>query len=251
MILDEIIKNKQEEIRNLVVPKIDTPESPRNFREALFRSDKIKLIAEIKKQSPSAGIIREIFDPEELAKTYEKAGASAISVLTDKKFFGGSIEDLKNARAACSLPILRKDFIIDARQIHESKAIGADAILLIVKVLGLEKTVKFLKITKELGMDALVETHNSDEVEIAFMAGAEIIGINNRDLKIFRVDFKNTLSLINKYPDLKDRILVSESGIKRAKQVEELHKAGVSAILVGESLLKARDISSKVSELIS
>jgi len=256
MILDEIIKNKQEEIKN--IPTVETCHgmslrfaAPVSFREALFRSDKIKLIAEIKKQSPSAGIIRESFNPEELAKIYEKAGASAISVLTDQKFFGGSAEDLKKARAACSLPILRKDFIIDAKQIYESKAIGADAILLIVKVLGLEKTMEFLKITKELGMEALVETHNSDEVEIAFMAGAEIIGINNRDLKVFRVDFKNTLNLIKRYPELKDRILVSESGIKRAKQVQQLHQAGVSAILVGETLLKARDIPKKIKELVN
>ncbi|NQU17658.1 MAG: indole-3-glycerol phosphate synthase TrpC [Candidatus Saganbacteria bacterium] len=224
--------------------------SPVSFRQALLRSDKIKLIAEIKKQSPSAGIIRADFDPAELAKTYEKAGASAISVLTDQKFFGGSIEDLKKVKAACSLPVIQKDFIIDEKQIHQAKAAGADAILLIVKVLGLEKTIEFLKITRELGMDALVETHNSDEVEFAFMAGAEIIGVNNRDLKVFRVDFKNTLNLINKYPDLKDRILVSESGIKHTKHVKQLHQAGVSAILVGESLLRAKDIAAKIAELL-
>ncbi|MFC1496644.1 indole-3-glycerol-phosphate synthase [Candidatus Margulisiibacteriota bacterium] len=195
-------------------------------------------------------IIREIFDPTELAKTYEKAGASAISVLTDEKYFGGSIEDLQKAKAACSLPILRKDFIIDKKQIYQSKAIGADAILLIARILDYPTLLEFLRITKELVMDALVETHNSDEIEMAMMANAEIIGINNRDLSVFRVDFKNTLKLIERYPDLKEQILVSESGIKNKKHVEQLKNAGVSAILVGESLLKAGDISSKVKELL-
>ena len=208
------------------------------------------MIAEVKKQSPSAGVICPNFDPVKIAKIYEKAGASAISVLTDQKFFGGSIEDLKKVKAAVKIPVLRKDFIIDEKQIYESMAAGADAILLIVKVLGLQQLKEFLKITEKLKMDALVEIHNSDEAEMALEAGAEIIGINNRDLQTFRVDFKNTLGLIKKYPELKNRILVSESGIKNSKQVSELHAAGVSAILVGESLLKAKDISAKIAELI-
>jgi indole-3-glycerol phosphate synthase len=251
MILDDIIKQKEFEIADLSIPNLDDLIPSRNFKNALARSEKMKLIAEIKKQSPSAGIIRQNFDPAELAKTYEKAGASALSVLTDNKFFGGSLEDLKKAREACSLPVLRKDFIIDEKQIYESKAAGADAILLICKILGFEKLVEFLKITKELEMDALVETHNSDEVEMAFMANAQIIGINNRDLKIFRVDFKNTLKLIERYPDLKTGILISESGIKKPKQVHALKEAGVSAILVGESLLKSPDITKKIKELIN
>lgn len=253
MILDDIIKNKREEIKNMgPVPAIH--ELPRrSFKSALLRSDKIKLIAEIKKQSPSAGIICKDFDPVKIAKTYEKAGASAISVLTDQKFFGGSIEDLKKVATSrdLSLPILRKDFIIDEKQIYEAKAAGADAILLIVKVLGPEKLKAFLELTKKLGMDALVETHNSKEIEIALMLDADIIGINNRDLKVFRVDFKNTIKLIEKHPELKERILVSESGIKKPEQVKQLHAAGVSAILVGESLLKAKDISAKIAELLT
>lgn len=251
MILDDIIKNKEEEVSRLEAPEIKKISASRGFKDALKRTEKIKLIAEIKRKSPSAGIIREDFNPAELAKIYRKAGASAISVLTDEKFFGGKLEDIKIAKKACSLPILRKDFIIDAKQIYESKAAGADAILLIVKILGVEKLVEFLKITKELQMDALVEVHNSDEVEMAFLADAEIIGINNRDLRVFRVDFKNTLRLIERYPDLKEMILVSESGIKNAKQVKTLCEAGVSAILVGESLLKSRDIKAKISDIMN
>lgn len=250
MILDEIIKNKEEEVKNLTIPSFERVKSPRSFKEVLERSDKIKLIAEIKKQSPSAGIIQEGFNPEELAKTYEACGASAISVLTDKKYFGGSLEDLKAARAACSLPILRKDFIIDEKQIYEAKLYGADAVLLIAKVLGHKKLQGFLTVTKNLHLDALVETHNSKEVELTLETDAEIIGINNRDLQTFQVNFKNTLSLIEKYPELKGKILVSESGIKHAKQVQQLHQAGISGILVGESLLKANNISKKVTELI-
>lgn len=253
MILDEIIKQKREEIKNLTIPAIPCPSLPFPaipFKAALQRSDKIKLIAEIKKQSPSAGVICKDFDPVKLAEIYEKAGASAISVLTDQKFFGGSLDDLKKVKAAVKIPVLRKDFIIDEKQIYEAAAAGADAILLIVKILEFEQLKKFLEITKELGMDALVETHNSKEVEIALMLNADIIGINNRDLSVFRVDFKNTIKLIEKHPELKEKILVSESGIKHAKQVSELYNAGVSAILVGESLLKSENIAGKIAEIL-
>jgi len=198
------------------------------------------VIAEIKKASPSAGLIAKSFDPVEIAKNYERAGANAISVLTDSKFFQGSLEHLKNVRNAVSLPLLRKDFIWDRAQIAESAANGADAILLIVAALAQDQLVRLLKGAKEFRLDALVEVHSVDELQRALEAGAEIVGINNRNLATFDVDLAVTEELCRDVPD--EIVLVSESGIKTPQDVARVKACGVDAILVGEALMR-REIS--------
>lgn len=258
MILDDIIFNKRQEVTALKVKysgkdllrfaKCITP--PRDFLKA-FPQGKMSLIAEIKKASPSAGVIREDFEPITLAKTYEESGAAAVSVLTDEKFFQGKIDYLKLAKESTTIPILRKDFIIDESQIYEARIGGADAILLIVRILTDEELVSFLKLTHELGMNALVEVHNAEEAERALKTDAKIIGINNRDLENFKVDHQNTVHLIKKYPDLKKRIIISESGIKSKADIETLKKAGVNGVLVGETILKSNNIPAKIQELFA
>ena len=209
----------------------------RDFRSALHRDDeKLAVIAEIKKASPSAGVIAKSFKPIEIAKNYERSGANAISVLTDSKFFQGSLEHLRNVRNAVSLPLLRKDFIWDRAQIAESAANGADAILLIVAALTQDQLVRLLKSAKEFRLDALVEVHSIDELQRALEAGTEIVGINNRDLATFDVDLAVTEELCREVPD--EIILVSESGIKTPQDVARVRACGVDAILVGEGLMR-------------
>ena len=257
MILDDIISSKQQEVASLKtrfsgkdLPKLvkDLPK-PRSFLNA-FRKGKFSLIAEIKKASPSAGIIRRDFYPVSLAKTYEECGASAISVLTDEKFFQGKLEYLKAAKESTIIPILRKDFIIDEDQIYESRIAGADALLLIARVLSDPELIKLLRLTEDLEMQALVEVHNAEEVQRVLKTEAKIIGINNRDLDTFKVDFQNTIKLINNFPELKKRILISESGIKSHEDIETLKKAGVDGVLIGETLLRSNNIPAKVKELL-
>ena len=257
MILDDIIFNKRQEVTSLKVllsgkdPRKlakDLPK-PRNFLKA-FRKGKFSLIAEIKKASPSAGIIREDLNPISLARTYEECGASAISVLTDEKFFQGKLEHLKAAKESTTIPILRKDFIIDESQVFESRIAGADALLLIARVLEHPDLDELIKLTESLGMQALVEVHNAEEVERVLKTSAKIIGINNRDLDTFKTDKKITLQLMEKFPKLKDRIVISESGIKTRKDIETLKKAGVDGVLIGESLLRDRNIPAKIKELL-
>lgn len=257
MILDEIIFNKRQEVTTLKIhlkvekikPLLKELPFPRNFGE-IFAKGKIALIAEIKKASPSAGVILEKFDPLLLAKTYEEAGVSALSILTDEKFFQGKIEYLKQAKEFTTIPILRKDFIIDETQIYESRLQGADALLLIVKILTDEQLEKFLNLARFLKMECLVEVHDAQELERALKIGARIIGINNRDLNTFEVNFNTTLDLLDKYPELKKKIVVSESGIYSPEQVKLLKNRGVLGILVGESLLRSSDIAAKVKELM-
>lgn len=211
-------------------------------------SQQIHLIAEIKKASPSAGVICENFDPVRIAREYEAAGASALSVLTDEKFFGGRLEFLQHIRDAVKLPLLRKDFIIDELQIHESVAAGADAILLIVAILDDAQLKRFLSLAKELRVAALVEVHDEAELDRALAVGAEIIGINNRDLKTFTVDLAATGRLAKKIPP--GKLIVSESGIHSAADVARARAAGANAILVGESLMRSGNIAAKVKELM-
>src|SRR5437660_56875 len=210
-------------------------------RPGLHRDDeKLAVIAEIKKASPSAGVIAKSFKPIEIAKNYERSGANAISVLTDSKFFQGSLEHLRNVRNAVSLPLLRKDFIWDRAQIAESAANGADAILLIVAALTQDQLVRLLKSAKEFRLDALVEVHSIDELQRALEAGTEIVGINNRDLTTFDVDLTVTERLCRDIPD--EIILVSESGIKTAQDTARMKACGVDAVLVGEALMRG-DVS--------
>ena len=194
------------------------------------------MIAEIKKASPSAGVIAESFDPVQIAKNYERAGARAISVLTDERFFRGSLEHLINVRGAVSVPLLRKDFILEEIQIAESVANGADAILLIVAALAQSELVDLLSVAGQYKVDPLVEVHTRAELERALDAGAKIVGINNRNLASFDVDLGTTEQLCRDVPD--DIILVSESGIKTARDVERVKSCGADAILVGEALMR-------------
>jgi indole-3-glycerol phosphate synthase len=224
----------------------------RDFAGALRRKDGVALIAEIKKASPSAGVIAPDFDAIRIARDYEAAGASALSILTDEKFFQGRIEYLQLIRDAVRLPILRKDFIIDELQIYESVAHGADAILLIVALLDAAQLKDFAVLAKQLRVASLVEVHHELELDRALAAGAEIIGINNRDLRDFSVNLTTTEKLAARLKRgmCSDRIVVAESGINSRSDVERVRQAGVDAILVGESLMRSGDIVGKVMELL-
>ena len=223
---------------------------PSDFASAL-RGDGIRLIAEVKRASPSRGIIRPDFDPVEIAQTYASNGASAISVLTEARYFQGSLNhlrDIKNALGNKQLPLLRKDFIHDPYQVYESRAYGADSLLLIVAILTLERLEELLGLSHELGINCLVEVHNEAELETALRSGARLIGINNRDLTTFTVDLSTTGRLRPLIPP--DKIVVSESGIKNRSDMENLAKWDVDAALIGESLVSASDIAAKMRELL-
>ncbi len=258
MILKEIIKNKKLEIvqrkRRISLEEIkkkahDLPKITRGFKRAIsYPKGKIKLIAEIKKASPTEGIICEKFDPVSISKIYEESKVSAISILTDEKFFQGNLNHIKNVKEVTNIPILRKDFIIDEYQIYESKVAGADAILLIADCLSEEKISSFLNISKNLGLDCLVEVHNPDDIYKVLQTKAEIIGINNRNLYTFVVDLKTTFMLKLLIP--KDKIVISESGIKTNEEVQLLQEKGIDAILVGTTLMKSENIKDKIEELL-
>lgn len=255
MILDEIIAYKKKELAGTKVripvqeirAKASDAEPARGFAKALSGAG-IGLIAEVKKASPSKGVIREDFDPVEIAKTYARSGASCLSVLTENKYFQGKLEYLGEIRKAVGIPLLRKDFIIDPYQIHEARAAGADAILLIAACLERKQIEDFINMANELGLDALVESHAYKELDKALLAGATLVGINNRDLNTFSVSVQTTLDLLKDIPD--DRTVVSESGIKTREDVIMLQQAGVDAILVGESLMREKDVGKKVKELL-
>jgi indole-3-glycerol phosphate synthase len=208
----------------------------RGFRAALNRPG-IGVIAEFKRRSPSAGELREDADVAEVVRAYERGGADALSVLTEGPNFGGTLEDLRAARAACGLPVLRKDFIVDPYQLHEARAAGADAVLLIVAALSASELRALREIARGLGLDVLVEAHDAAELHTALEAGADLIGINNRDLRDFSVDVERTFALLEEIPA--GVTVVSESGIADAEQLARLERAGVAAVLVGESLMRA------------
>jgi len=212
------------------------PDPPRSLRDALG-GDEMSVIAEFKRRSPSAGVIREGAAVDEIARSYARAGAAAMSVLTEEAHFGGSLEDLRVARAACALPLLRKDFLIDRYQLHEARAAGADAVLLIVAALDDGQLAELHDEAVELGLDTLVEVHDRDEVARALAVDPQLIGVNNRDLRDFSVDINRTYELLADIPG--GVRVVSESGIAAPAQLRELAAAGVSAVLVGESLMRA------------
>jgi indole-3-glycerol phosphate synthase len=223
---------------------------PLDFASAL-RGETVKLIAEVKKASPSKGVIRSDFDPVDIARIYAENGASAISVLTESKHFQGGLDYLKDIRDALGSdgpPLLRKDFIFDPYQVYESRAYGADAVLLIVAILGSEGLKELLELSHQLGMQCLLEVHNEAELEIALKSGAGVIGINNRDLTDFSVDLDTTGRLRPLIPS--DRVVVSESGIKDSNDMERLGRWGVDAALVGEALMSVPDIGAGVRELL-
>ncbi len=221
---------------------------PLSFFDGLIDGDDIAVIAEVKKASPSKGVIREDFDAVGVAKIYEKNGASALSVLTDEKFFQGSADCLTQISMVVDRPILRKDFTIDPYQIYEARAIGASAVLLIVSILTPEELSSFIATSRALGLDVLVEVHEREELMVALDAGAEIVGINNRNLKTFDTSLDTTYGLIDHIPD--DVLKVSESGIYTREDVVALRDAGADAVLVGESLMRESDIAAKLQELI-
>ena len=253
--LEKIVADKKEELkqRKKAVPvseleaHIARRAAPLDFASAL-KGDDVRLIAEVKRSSPSKGILRPEFDPVALARVYTDNGAAAISVLTESKYFGGHINHLSEIRKEVEIPLLRKDFIYDPYQVYESRACGADALLLITAILEPEQLTELSALSHELGLSCLVEVHNEKELEIALRSGTRIIGINNRDLKTFGVDIGNTQRL--RPLVLEDRIVVSESGISRRQDMEYLKKLGVDAALVGEALLTTGDIAAKMRELL-
>jgi indole-3-glycerol phosphate synthase len=262
LILDDIVRVKRREVAQR---KKSTPLSAleaaiggapptRDFRQALgggegtdFKSVP-SIIAEVKRRSPSRGVIREDFDPVRIAGEYERHGAASVSVLTDVTFFGGSDADLTAVKSEITLPVLRKEFIIDPWQILETRAIGADALLLIAAILGESRLREYHDLTASLGLASLVEIHDRRELEMALGAGAEIIGINNRDLRSFTTDIGTSLALAPLVPS--DRIVVSESGIHSRAQIEILMQAGVRTFLIGEALVAAPDRGAKLRELL-
>ncbi|HEX8431856.1 MAG TPA: indole-3-glycerol phosphate synthase TrpC [Longimicrobium sp.] len=253
-ILARIVETKRREVLELggTGPELrsqaaDAPPT-RGFAAALWAPAEVRLLAEVKRRSPSAGDIRPGANPAEVARAYQEGGAAALSVLTDREYFGGSLGALREARAAVELPIIRKDFVIDPLQIWEARAIGADAVLLIVRILDDARLGEFLALAGELGLDALVEAHNAEELERARALGATLLGVNNRDLDNFVTDLGLSFRLAPTVPD--SVTLVAESGITSAADVDRLGAAGIDAILVGESLMRQPDLRAATAALV-
>jgi indole-3-glycerol phosphate synthase len=258
MILDRIVADKRQEVelvKNILplaeIQRLAAKQLPPLDFAASLKGENIRLIAEVKKASPSRGLISPDFSPIQVAQEYVAGGAAAISVLTEVKYFMGSLEylrEINNALVNRRLPLLRKDFIFEPYQVYESRAYGADALLLIVAILTPVKLVELLNLSHELGMDCLVETHNALEVEIALQSGAGIIGINNRDLQTLQVDINTTGNLRKLIPA--EKIAVSESGIKDHRDILKLREWQIDAVLIGEALMTAPNIVAKIKELL-
>jgi indole-3-glycerol phosphate synthase len=255
-ILDDIVATKRGEIQRAKLARplahlqeqlVHAPKV-RDFFGPLAAGGKIKLIAEVKKASPSKGVIRADFDPVAIALAYEAHGASCLSVLTDEKYFQGSLEILRQVRAAVGIPVLRKDFILDSYQLVEARAAGADAVLLIAECLDDCNLRKLHNEAIELGMTPLVELYEPGNLERVLAAGAQLIGVNNRDLRTFEVDLGHTIRMREKIP--LDAVVVGESGIETRADVLRLEEAGVDAMLVGESLMREADIGAAVDRLL-
>jgi indole-3-glycerol phosphate synthase len=255
-VLERIVEKKREEIaaRRQACPlealreQVQGLPATRGFFDRLASPGPIKLIAEFKRKSPSKGIIREGSTPSEIAKIYEANGATCMSVLTDEPFFGGTLDDLREARAAVDLPIIRKDFILDPYQLYEARLVGADAVLLIAECLDSPTLAELLAGAEEVGLSALVELYDPENAERIVASGAKLIGVNNRDLRSFEVDLRHTLRMRERIPA--DRLLVGESGIRSRADVELLAEGGVDAILVGETLMASADVGAAVRELL-
>ncbi len=254
-ILARIVSRKREELREATVPVRllrETAEAARHTRRdftAALRASRPAIISEIKKASPSKGLLIENFRPAELARSYERGGAVALSVLTDRDFFQGSLDDLRAARAACSLPVLRKDFTITEYHVLEAAAAGADAILLIAAILDEREMRALRELASEFGMASLVEAHDESEIEKSLRSGAEIIGVNNRDLRTFQVSLEVSIGLAPKIPA--GILKVSESGIFNAEHIQRLMAAGYDAFLVGERLVRSEDATLALKELVA
>ncbi|MBI3252017.1 MAG: indole-3-glycerol phosphate synthase TrpC [Candidatus Omnitrophica bacterium] len=257
MILDEIVRHKKQEIDSLkkrqplsVLRKAAArfPKKAPVFLEALKARRATAVIAEMKRRSPSKGLLRRDFNPVLIAQSYARAGASALSVLTDERFFGGSTGDLEAVRRVVNRPILRKDFILDEIQVYESKLIGADAILLIAAILSLSQLKKLSRLAQGLGLDALLEIHSEADLKKILPLKAPWVGINNRDLETFRVDIQTTARLAGKLP--RGTFVVSESGIQNHGDFVYLSRRGADAVLVGESLMRERDCGEALLRLL-
>lgn len=253
-LLGEIISEKKREVKLLKerwgsLYQGGKPPFPiRDFKGAISRPGQINLIAEIKFASPSAGVIRKRKNPLKIGRIYEEAGAAAISLLTDRRFFGGDISHMLRLKSAVSLPILRKDFIIDEIQVREAVLYGADGVLLIARILSAQQLKGLLAICEKFGLAPLIEVHDRDDLEKAIDCGAEIIGINNRDLDTFKVDLNTTIELAPRVAD--KYIIVSESGISNGKDIQLLKRSGVQAVLVGTSIMRSDDLAEKTRELV-
>lgn len=255
-ILDEIYRHKLREVAEskkripieVLKETVKSCRETRPFGVALKSDVNICIIAEVKKASPSLGVIRKDFNPTEIARVYETHGAAAISVLTDEKYFQGSLSYLTGIKKTVRVPVIRKDFIIDPYQIYEARSAGADAILLIAALLSLEEMQYFLKLAEELGMDCLVEIHSEQELKKVLQTNAGIIGINNRDLSTFITDLETTFRLKPMITD--NKIVVSESGIKSRADILKLREKGINAVLIGETLMKSNDIAAMLRELL-
>jgi len=255
MILDRIVEDKKVELDGV---KTRTPLADikamaadavpaRDFAGPLVDARKVSIIAEVKKASPSKGLIRADFHPVDIARTYEQNGASAISVLTESKYFQGDLSFLREISRNVTLPLLRKDFIFDTYQIYEARANGADAILLIAAILDAKKMQDMYLLAKDLGLEVLAEAHDEKELETALDAGCKVIGINNRNLGTFEVDIETTARLIKFIPY--DRIIVSESGISTRQDIDRIKSAGADAALIGEAIMREDDYAAKLREL--
>jgi indole-3-glycerol phosphate synthase len=263
-ILKKIIARKHEEVaersarvsiadlKQRIADQQGSASDPRGFADALaasLSSGQPAVIAEIKKASPSKGVIRDPFEPAEIAASYERGGASCLSVLTDVDFFQGADEYLQQARSACTLPVIRKDFIVDPYQIYEARALGADCILLIVAALTDEQLSDLTALTHELGMDVLIEVHNAEELERILPLNTRLVGINNRDLHTFEVSLENTFKLLDRIPS--DRIIVTESGILTPEDVAAMQDRQVNAFLIGEAFMRAEDPGQQLARFFS
>ena len=259
-ILKKILARKHEEIAersaHVTIPQLieqaETASAPRGFAAAIaakIAAGHSGVIAEIKKASPSKGVIREDFDPAAIAESYEQGGACCLSVLTDVDFFQGADEYLKMARSASTLPVIRKDFIIDEYQIYEARAMGADCILLIVSALSEEQLNQLHEVARSLGMDVLIEVHDGAELDIALKLDNPMVGINNRNLHSFEVSLENTYQLLSKIPD--DKIVITESGIHSPADVAAMRQHNVNAFLVGEAFMRSEEPGERLAEMFS
>lgn len=256
-LLEEILEHKHEELRQAkarvsldeLQERMSGHNAHHRLRDAIAQPGRLHVIAELKRKSPSKGMLRERFDPVQLAQTLEEAGASALSVLTDEKYFGGHLDFLRDARHFTDIPVLRKDFVVDAYQIYEAAFYEADAVLLIVRILEDERLRECIEAADSMGLDALVEVHSEEELERAVRAKAPILGINARDLTTFKVHPERIASIIARVPE--GIPIVAESGIQTARDLERLQGLGVRAAIIGEVIMTAPDPAAKVRELLA
>lgn len=253
--LDDIVMTKHQEIeaarRELPLEdlraRLASHMAERSFRKAVHQPGKLSLIAELKRKSPSRGMLRERFDPVSLAQALEGAGAAALSVLTDETYFGGHLDFLRDAKQFTELPVLRKDFVVDPYQVYEAAFHGADAVLLIVRILTEEQFIACMQAADQADIEPFVEVHSEGELRTALGSGAHLIGINHRDLKTFQLDATLSERLIPKVPA--GKVIVAESGVQSPEDVQRLKRLGVHALLIGEALMTAPDVAAKVREL--